>query len=173
MPSPKELTPEQLLNTAITELRRNYSDIDVLNSIYLKALEFGFENGFDDLSRLEALVVAAWLTWGAMGNGGVSCAMNNPYSLFEAADAMTAIGHVEAARRLRAGSKILFPNGQSTDRDKNDEIIQQFEETTGKDADDLFDEFASVSIDLTDRLVTYIYDNWEEAIASDSNRMAK
>ena len=167
-----DLTPEQLQNTPIGILRRDYSPDDVLNSIYLKALEHGYENDFEDLSRMESLVIATWLTWGAMGNGGVYCAMNNPFSLMEAADAMEAIGHLDAAKGMRSGSAILFPNGQSTNRDVNEEMIFQYEDLTGKDPDDLFEDFANSAIDMTERLIEFIFANWDEYVASDKSRMA-
>ncbi|MEM7317020.1 MAG: DUF4375 domain-containing protein [Planctomycetota bacterium] len=131
----------------------------------------GFDHGFDGLSRIETIVVSCWLTWGAFGNGGVYCAMNNPFTLEEAAQALDRIGHLLAADALRAGSRKLFPNGQSSDREENDEAIFRYEDRTGNDPDDLFEEFAEASTDVTERLIEFIYKNWDETVDSDVRRM--
>ena len=166
------VTPEELRSTKISVLRLDCTPDDVLYSIYLKALEYGDQYGYEQLSRIESLVVACWLTWGAMGNGGVYCAMNNPYSLMEAAEAMDSIGHHEAAEGLRSGSTKLFPCGQSPDMETNREWIIQYEDFTGKDPDELFENFANSATDMTERLITYIFTHWDECIASDERRMA-
>lgn len=166
------VTPDALMSTTISVLRREFEPNDVLYSIYLKALEYGDQYGYEQLSRIESLVVACWLTWGAMGNGGVYCAMNNPYSLMEAADAMDSIGHHEAAESLRSGSTKLFPCGQSPDMETNREWINQYEDSTGRDPDELFENFANSATDMTERLISYIFTHWDECIESDERRMA-